>query len=63
MKEIVASGIATGEILKIDLNVAATNVFGGPIRLIFLKLDGVLEHSLSKYLSESWECSWRSVAA
>ena len=63
MKEIVASGIATGEILKIDLNIAATSIFGGPIRLIFLKLDGVLEHSLSKYLSESWECSWRSVAA
>lgn len=63
MKEIVASGIATGEIRKIDLNVAATSVFGGPIRLIFLKLDGVLEHNLSDYFTESWECSWRSVAA
>jgi len=63
MKEIVASGIATGEIRKIDVNVAATSVFGGPIRLIFLKLDGVLEHSLSHYLSDSWECAWRSVAA
>ena len=62
MKEIIASGIATGEIRKIDVNVAATSVFGGPIRLIFLKLDGVLEQSLLDYLSESWECSWRSVA-
>jgi len=63
MKEIVASGIATGEIRKIDINVAATSIFGGPIRLIFLKLDGVLERNLSGYFSESWECSWRSVAA
>ena len=62
MKEIIASGIATGEIRKIDVNVAATSVFGGPIRLIFLKLDNVLEQSLLDYLSESWECSWRSVA-
>jgi len=63
MKEIVASGIATGEIRKIDVNVAVTSLFGGPIRLVFLKLDGVLEQSLSDYLSDSWECSWRSVAA
>lgn len=63
MKEIVASGIATGEIRQIDVNVAATSVFGGPIRLIFLKLDGVLEHSLSEYLPDSWECAWRSVVA
>lgn len=63
MKEIVETGIEAGEIRNIDINVAATSIFGGPIRLIFLRLDGVLDRDLPTYLEESWSCSWNAVAA
>jgi AcrR family transcriptional regulator len=63
MKEMVIGGIAAGEIRNMDVHVAAASIFGGPIRLIFLRLDGVLEGVLPSYLEESWECSWRGVAA
>jgi AcrR family transcriptional regulator len=62
MKEMVIAGIERGEIYRLDPNVAAASVFGGAIRLIFLRLDGVLEKELKWYLDECWECAWRSVA-
>jgi len=63
MKEIVATGIEAGEIREMDLNVAAVSIFGGPIRLIFLRLDGVLEQKLPHYLDACWQSSWRGVTA
>ncbi|MFW2365696.1 MAG: TetR/AcrR family transcriptional regulator [Desulforhopalus sp.] len=62
MKEMVLEGIETGEIRRLDLNVAAVTVFGGAIRLIFLRMDGVLEEPLPTYLEECWACAWRGVA-
>lgn len=62
MKQMVTEGIEAGEIRKIDPNVAAVTIFGGAIRLIFLRLDGVLEKPLPVYLDECWECGWRGVA-
>ncbi|WP_163337801.1 TetR/AcrR family transcriptional regulator [Desulfopila sp. IMCC35008] len=62
MKEIVEEGIRTKEIREIDINVAAVTIFGGAIRLIFLRLDGVLDKELPCYVEECWSCAWRGVA-
>lgn len=63
MKNMVVEGIERGEILKMDPNVAAVSIFGGAIRLLFLRMDGVLEDKLSNYLNQIWDCAWRSVKA
>ena len=63
MKQMIIEGIEAGEIRRIDPNVAAVAIFGGAIRLIFLRLDGVLENPLPSYLEECWECAWKGVAA
>ena len=61
MKEMVIRGQECGEIRKIDPNVAMNAIFGSAIRMIFLRIDGVLENDLSIYFEDSWECSWRGV--
>lgn len=63
MRTVVAAGIQTGEIRKMDVMVASTSLFGGPIRMIMARLDGVLQAPLSGYLDEVLDCAWRSVAA
>lgn len=63
MRTIVAAGMQSGEIRHMDVMVASTSLFGGPIRMIMARLDGVLQAPLSSYLDEVWDCAWRSVAA
>lgn len=62
MKQMVAEGMATAEIRELEPYVAATAIFGGAIRLIYLRLDGVLPKPLPDYLDAAWECAWRAVA-
>lgn len=61
MKEMVIQGQKNAEIRNIDPDVAVVAVFGAPIRMIHLRIDGVLKKKLPAYLEECWECSWRSV--
>lgn len=63
MRTIVAAGMESGEIRRMDVMVASTSLFGGPIRMIVARLDRVLQAPLSHYLDEVWDCAWRSVAA
>lgn len=63
MRTIVAAGMESGEIRRMDVMVASTSLFGGPIRMIVARLDGVLQAPLPRYLDEVWDCAWRSVAA
>jgi len=62
MREMVVKGMATGEVRSMDAMVAASSVFGGALRLISLRLDGVLEQPLDHYLDEIWSTAWRSVS-
>lgn len=62
MKNIVIKGIEDGDIRNIDPNVAAVTIFGGAIRLIFLRLDNALDNPLPTYLEDCWDCAWRGVA-
>ena len=61
MKDIVIQGIEDGDIRNIDPNVVAVTIFGGPIRLIFLRLDKALENHLQTYFEDCWDCAWRGV--
>jgi AcrR family transcriptional regulator len=63
MRAMVRAGMETGEVRRMDPLVAATCLFGGPIRMISLRLDGILENPLQQYLDEVWSASWRSVSA
>jgi len=63
MRAMVQRGMQRGEIGAGDVLVAATCLFGGPIRMITSELDGILEKPLDEYLDEVWVCAWRAVAA
>ena len=62
MREMVAAGMEAGEVRTMTPIVAASAVFGGALRLIQLRLDGILDAPLPAYLDEIWQCAWRSVA-
>lgn len=62
MRDQVRKGIEMGEVRPMDPMVAAACLFGGPIRLIQLKLDGVFSGSLNDELELVWECAWRGIA-
>jgi AcrR family transcriptional regulator len=62
MRAVVEEGMRQGEIVRMTPVVAATSVFGGPIRMITARIDGVLEKPLPEYLDETWQCAWRAVA-
>ncbi len=63
MRDMVADGMRRGEIRPMDSLTAASCLFGGPIRLITLALDGILDKPLNECLDDAWACSWRAVAA
>ena len=63
MRRMVEDGMQRGEIRAMDALAAASCLFGGPIRLVTLALDGMLERPLGDYLDETWDCCWRAVAA
>lgn len=63
MRQMVSDGMEKGEVRRMEPIVAATSLFGGPIRMITLRLEGLLERPLADYLDDVWASSWRSVAA
>lgn len=63
MRAVVAEGMDRGDLRPMDETVAAAAVFGGAIRLIQMRLDGVIQQPLQSFLDETWDCAWRSVAA
>jgi AcrR family transcriptional regulator len=62
LKTILAEGMAAGEIRRMDEVLASAALLGGPIRLVQLRLEGVIQQPLTDLLEEVWESSWRSVA-
>jgi len=63
MRAMVQAGIEAGEIEAMDVLVASTCLFGGAIRMITSRLDGIVDKPLDEYLDEVWACSWRAVAS
>lgn len=62
MHEMVDRGMARGEIRHMETLVASTCLFGGPLRMITGRLDGVVKQSLPACLDAVWDCAWRAVA-
>lgn len=63
MREFVRQGMENGEIRRMDVMVATSCLFGGAIRMITARLDGVLAEPLPGSLDAVWECAWRGIAA
>lgn len=63
MRAFVQDGMDNVEIRRMDVMVATSCLFGGAIRLITARLDGVLAEPLPDRLDAVWECAWRGVAA
>ena len=63
MQQMVALGIKNNELRQMDRLVAASCLFGGPLRVIQLRLDNFIEHPITDMLDEVWQSSWRAVAA
>jgi len=62
MREMVTEGMRRGEIRPMEAMVASTCLFGGALRMITGRLDGVVAHPLPTYLEAVWDCAWRAVA-
>ena len=61
IREMIGEGVEKGEIRKMDPVVASACLIGGTLRIIRLNLDEFLEHPISYYLDEIWQCSWSSI--
>jgi len=61
MRNIVRHGMDTGEIRQGDPWVLAASVFGGAIRMIHLRLDGVIKKPLTDSCNEVIDCMWRGM--
>ena len=61
MRGIVQRGIEAGEIRRGNPWVVAATVFGGAIRMIHLRLDGVIKEPLTKYYNEVVACMWQGM--
>lgn len=62
MRSIVEQGIEAGEISQGDPWVAAATIFGGAIRMIHLRLDGVIKKPLTSYYDEVLHCMWQGMS-
>ncbi len=61
MRNIVQQGMDAGEIRQGDPWVVAASVFGGAIRMIHLRLDGLVKRPLPEYYDEVIDCMWRGM--
>ena len=61
LRDMIQTGIDKGEIRPMDPWVAAACTFGPALRMIQLRLDGMIPAPLTEYVSELWLHSWRTV--
>ena len=61
MRELLHDGMKAGEIKAMDLMVAASCAYGPALRMISLRLDGLIDEPLPSFTNTVWESSWRSV--
>ena len=59
----IPQGMQAGEIRTMDPIAASACIFGPALRLIHLKLDGVLTQPVGAYFDDLWEAVWLGVSA
>jgi len=62
MRDIVQQGMTSGEIRTGDPWIITAALFGGAIRMIHLRLEGVIKHPLTCYYDELIDCVWRGMS-
>ena len=62
IRDFVSNGIESGQIRAISPMVAAAMMYGAAIRMVCLRLDGVIQESLDEYIDELWINTWQSLA-
>jgi len=63
MRRFVAVGVEKGELKPLDPVVASALMYGAAIRLVCLRLDGVVTESLFSYVDELWSHTWHTLGA
>ena len=63
IRQIVSRGMACGEFRRMDDQVATATLFGGAIRMIQLRLDGIIERPLPEFLDEVIDAAWSGLKA
>ncbi len=61
MRKVVQEGIAAGEIRQGDPWIMTASIFGGAIRMIHLRLDGVIDKPLPTYYDDVIACIWQGM--
>ena len=61
LRDMIQAGMEAGEIRLMDPWVAAACTFGPALRMIQLRLDGMIATPLPDYVAELWLHSWRTV--
>lgn len=61
LRELVQEAMAAGQVREMDTWLAAAAVFGSTIRLIQLRLDGVIDRPLTEMIDETIEATWQGV--
>lgn len=61
IREIIQQGMDSGEIKKQNIWVASAAIFGGPIRMINLRLDNTIEQPLPELLGDIIESVWQGM--
>jgi len=62
IRDIISNGIEAGEFINTDSWVAASCIFGGAIRMIQLRLDGLIEKPLPEYYEMVINAAWSGLA-
>lgn len=63
MRELVQEGMQSGEVRVMDPMVAASAAYGTALRMISLRLDGLIPDPLPTFTDSVWEASWRAIRA
>jgi len=63
MRDIVHAGVRSGEVRDMQPWTAASMAFGPALRMIVLRLDGMIEHPLPESLDEVWSLTWDAIKA
>lgn len=61
MRGFVFAGITEGEIREMEPMVAASLMYGSAIRMICLRLDGLVDTPIERLFDSLWEGVWRSL--
>jgi TetR/AcrR family transcriptional regulator, repressor of fatR-cypB operon len=61
IRDIVRRGMEAGEIRSMNLWVAVSCLFGPPVRLMQLRLDGTLAEPIAPFAEEIWDAAWAGV--